>query len=151
MQTNIASEGIASQSTGYNGNRFPARLAIDNDLGNFTHTASSDRNASWTLDYSEPRLFEEFVLHNRDSNNENIVARLRDITMSIEDAAGATLYSSELNQGNVLSSPETLIVTLPQAILGSRLVIHRAGSGGNSDNNNALSLGEVIVRGCSAN
>ena len=48
---NVASRGIATQSSEYNGGTFPANLAIDGNFGNFTHTAAGQNLPStWELD-----------------------------------------------------------------------------------------------------
>jgi hypothetical protein len=79
---NFALEGIASQSSDYGGTRFPARLAIDGDLGNFTATDTPDENPIWEVDLLEPRDIGSIALYNR---VDCCQSRLRDIIVSIHD------------------------------------------------------------------
>ena len=87
-------------------------------------------------------------MHNRDGC---CGERLSDITVSIEDQEGNIVYASEfLNPANALDAPETITLTLPELILGSRVLVNRTPNGGGA-NGNVLSLGEVEIQGCAAN
>ncbi|REL26361.1 DUF1929 domain-containing protein [Thalassotalea euphylliae] len=153
---NLASKGSASQSSGYGGalNIFPANNAIDGNLNNFTHTDTADSNANWQLTFSQDYQFEQIVLHNRGASS-----RLRDITVSIVNNDGSSVYqSSLLNPENNLNSPTQISLDLVAltggSVTGAQIVINRApdpdlsGGAGNTDEANVLSLAEVEVHGC---
>ncbi len=151
---NVSPAGTATQSSGFQGNRFPATLAIDGNLGNFTHTAAGQSNAQWQLDFTEAYLLDEIVLHNRDNCCQS---RLRDITVRVLNAAGEAVYTSPLlNTENTLNSPEQLRVTLPNNIVGNTVIVQRTpdadlsgqSSAGKPSDADVLSLAEVEVLGC---
>jgi hypothetical protein len=137
-------------------------LAIDGNPGDFTHTASSDPTALWNLDFGEDLLLETINLHNRESC---CGSRLRDITVSILDLAGATVFTSSLlnpeNTGyGFPSGPSDLVLDLlslngGKPIRGAKVQVSRTadpdlsgtGGQGNIDEANVLSLGEVTVIG----
>jgi hypothetical protein len=167
---NLALGGTAKQSSEYAGGQFPASLAIDGDLDNFTHTAAGvSLPATWELDFGDSYYLQTIVLHNR---ADCCRSRLRDITVSILDAPGGNLlFQTELlNPENVLGGggtggPESLTVDLVQAtggppnqpppglVLGRAIRVVRtpdpdlSGSGGqgNADEADVLSLAEVEV------
>ena len=138
-----------------------ASLAVDGILGNFTATAGDDVEPSWEVDLEGEFAINAIVLHNRGDGC--CQSRLRDITVSILDGAGALVWESELlNEENELGGgttdgPARLVVDLRDLegddIVGSRVRVSRlvdddlSGSGGvgGVDEANVLSLGEVEV------
>jgi hypothetical protein len=164
LGTNLTQAGIAtmttSQSSEFGG--YPATFAIDGNPGNFTHTASSDQAALWELSFGEDLLLETINLHNRESC---CGSRLRDITVSIFDLAGAKVFTSNLlnpeNAGYAFPNGpgdiflDLLGVNAGKPIKGARVQVSRtadfdlSGSGGqgNADEASVLSLGEVTVVG----
>ena len=148
---NVAPRGVASQSSEYAGGRFPAALAIDGRLDNFTHTRTGQAPATWELALDDDYAIEEIVLHNRASC---CGARLRDITVEVIDAAGNRRFeSSLLNPENALGTPARLTVRFPTPVEGRVVRVLRtpdpdlSGSGGrgNADEPTVLSLSEVEV------
>ncbi|MGH9361159.1 MAG: discoidin domain-containing protein, partial [Thermoanaerobaculia bacterium] len=124
---NAALQGTARQSSDYATPPFPAGLAIDDNLNNFTHTASADDAAAWEVDLGDSFSIEAIILHNRRSC---CASRLRDITVSILDFDGATAWSSQLlNEENALgggmanAGPPTL--TLPLLDLEGKAIVGR--------------------------
>jgi len=81
-QVNIAPCGTATQSSGWNGDTFPASLGIDGELGNFTHT-SGQEPAIWEVDLGAATPIESIVLLNRGDGC--CQERLRDIVVSVHD------------------------------------------------------------------
>ena len=152
--TNIASLGVASQSSIWNSdNSFPASLGNNGITTDFTHTAANDSAASWELSFAQPRDIQSLVIHNRDGCCQE---RLRDIVVTAEDSAGVELYRSALlNPENQLAGPATLNIELPANIIASKVKVERisdpdlSGGGGNAASGNILSLGEVEVLSCS--
>ena len=151
--SNIAPGGSASQSSNFNGNQFPASNAIDGDTGNFTHTATGQSPASWELMLDQSNVITEIVLHNRTRGQ----SRLRDITVTVLDLAGATVYQSDLlNPENNLDSPAQITIELPDGIVGRAIEVTRtpdpdlsgSNGSGNADEAAVLSLAEVEVIGC---
>jgi hypothetical protein len=150
----------ATQSSTYNNNStYGANMAIDGNTGNFTHTASTDTNATWTLNLNRKALIQKIVMYNRTSCCQS---RLRDIIVQILDSDGSTvLYTSPLlnpeNQGYTYpNGPMVLELDLSgSAVFGQYIRIRRipdpdlSGSGGqgNVDEPNVLSLAEVEVIG----
>ncbi|HON07166.1 MAG TPA: discoidin domain-containing protein, partial [Verrucomicrobiota bacterium] len=142
---------------------YTANLAIDGNMGNFTHTASTDTNATWTLNLNRKALITSIVLYNRTSCCQS---RLRDIIVQILDQDGVTvLYTSPLlnpeNSGyGYPNGPATLTIDLSSSpVFGQFIRVRRiadpdlSGSGGqgNQDEPNVLSLAEVIVMGMDVN
>ena len=62
---NVAPLGVATQSTTCFND--PAELAIDGDLGNFTHTCWDDPEPRWEVDLGDTYDIETIVIHNRTS------------------------------------------------------------------------------------
>lgn len=150
-RTNVALLGVATQSSDWGGNRFPASFANDGDTTNFTHTRTGEPNASLQIALDKTYLIDEIVLHNRDNC---CGSRLRDITVSIVDEAGSVIFETELlNPENVLGSPETMTIPVPFGTNGRTVRIRRtpdadlsgSNGGGNADESTVLSLGEVEV------
>ena len=153
---NLALTGEASQSSGYSGNRFPASNAIDDLLGNFTHTSRFDAQASLTVALQGGAILDEIVLHNRVNGVES---RLRDITVTVHNDSGNIVYTSPLlNPENELGSPALIRVSLPAGTIGSSVSVARTpdqdlsgnNGAGNADEPNVLSLGELEIMGCTA-
>ncbi|HWN94088.1 MAG TPA: lamin tail domain-containing protein [Methylomirabilota bacterium] len=156
---NVAPSGTAVQSSGYNGNTYPATLAIDNNLGNFTHTAVTDNAAFWQVTLTNEMAIYDIVLFNRGGGC--CQWRLRDITIEIVSTnAGGSLtnwISPLLNPENSLGGPAYLsnnLVTITGGpVLGRTIRVHRksdpdnsgAGTGTTTDDQNVLSLGEVRI------
>jgi hypothetical protein len=156
---NIAPTGTASQSSEYAGGQFPASLAIDGNLGNFTHTLTGQGPASWELDLGRTARVDLVRLHNRTSC---CGSRLRDVRISILDAARQVAYQSvPLNPENALGSfpngPASLTLDLIEetggAVPGRYVQVVRepdpdlsgTGGQGNADEAHVLSLAEVQV------
>src|SRR4051812_10810521 len=161
-EINLARTGspIATQSTTLSG--YPANLAINGSLGDFSHTTSGDPNPTWTLDLGRRALISSVTLYNRTSC---CGSRLRDITVDVlASDTNVVLYTSGLlNPENVAYSypngPPQLDIALPSAVLGQYIRVRRtpdpdlSGSGGqgNTDEGWVLSLGEVVVLGTDVN
>lgn len=157
VPVNVAPGGAAIQSTGYNGDQFPASLALDNNFGNFTHTASTDSTAFWQVTLTNEMAIYEVVLFNRGGGC--CQWRLRDITIEIvsTNLSGPVTnwISPLLNPENVLGSPaylsNNLVTILGGPVFGRTIRVHRkadpdlSGGGTALDDQNVLSLGEVVV------
>lgn len=157
--TNAALGGVASQSSTFGGNRFPASRAVDGNFNNFTHTAAGQSSASWEVVLSESTVINEIVLHNRTNC---CGSRLRDLTVTILNAQGGSVFqSSLLNPENILGSPGQISVDIQSLagapVIGQRVRVSRTsdpdlsgsnGSGGRSEVD-VVSLAEVEVMGCS--
>ena len=143
LPDNVALGGkTATQSSEYGG--FPASNAVDGDLGNFTHTASGDNNASWQVDLGATVPINQIILNNRGGGC--CPERLRDINVDILDRNGNVVQSFvDLNDGNVLNGPSALTINLPTSVLGQTVRVSRTASPGGGDDNNVLSLGEAQV------
>ncbi|MCA9540352.1 MAG: CotH kinase family protein, partial [Myxococcales bacterium] len=138
---------------------FIAELGVDGNLGNFTHTLSSDQTPTWEVDLGSERFLSSVVLHNRTSC---CGSRLRDITVEVLDADGEVVHTSALLNpenvlGNGLNGPATLTVDYAEqgGVVGQTVRVQRlpdldlsATNGqGNGDEPTVLSLGEVEVFG----
>ena len=151
-QENIAPFGFASQTSTFGGAQFPASLAIDGNLGNFSHTASGNGGlgpAVWEVDLDATPTISQIVLHNRTSC---CGSRLRDIVVSvhedpyIEDGivlgepieeidvgeweyADAVFQTELLNPENELgvfpAGPASLTIDLPDGIVGQYVRVTR--------------------------
>jgi len=151
---NRALAGAASQSS--IGFGFGAEYAIDGDPDTFTHTDSNDNASAWWVDLGAVVEVRRVVLRNRTSCCQS---RLRDITVELLAPDGQTVAwrSDLLNPENQLGSPAAIEVDLFALNVGpvpSRIVrVVRtpdpdlSGGGGNEDEDNVLSLGEVEVYG----
>ncbi len=82
-QDNLARTGTAVQSSDWGAGQFPASLANDGNLGNFTATATADDMATWEVDLGAPAEIERIVVYNRGGGC--CQSRLRDITVSIRE------------------------------------------------------------------
>ncbi len=161
--SNVAPNGVATQSSGLTGDQFPAILAINGSLDDFTHTASADALASWEVDLGDNVAIDAIVLHNRGNC---CPSRLRDITITILDLEGKTAWTSDLlNEENEIglgaadAGPPSLAVNLVQELgkpVDGRIVrVSRTsdpdnsgiGGAGTPDDSNVLSLAEVEVYG----
>lgn len=154
ITNNVAPLGAASQSSTYGDNLFPAANALDGSTGSFSHTATQDRAATWTLQWSQDVVVEQIALHNR---AEGWRQRLRDIKVSLYDASGRVLWTSGLlNASNALKSPSRLDIDLYRlgvgAVKARKLVVQRqpdpnltGGPGDNADGVSTLTLSEVQV------
>ena len=163
-EVNLARTGspapTATQSTSNAG--YPASLAINGSLADFTHTLGTDPNPTWTLNLGRQALIRSITLHNREGC---CGSRLRDITVQILDAATNVVFSSALlnpeNAGYAYpNGPDNLVVDLStNAVAGKFIRVRRAPdpdlSGtqgqGNADEASVLSLAEVLVMGYDLN
>jgi hypothetical protein len=157
---NIALGKPATQSTDF----IPtlgAVNAVDGNYGNLTATASADDAATWEVDLEGTFPINTIVLYNRGDGC--CQSRLRDITVTILDAEGGIVWESELlNEENELGGmttdgPPRLLIELRELegrdLSGARVRVARlpdpdlsgTGGGGNVDEANVLSLGEVEV------
>ena len=154
---NVAPLGTATQSSQLGA--YSPDLAIDGDLGNFTHTQSgANLPATWELDLTQTYAIQEIVLHNRTSC---CGSRLRDITVFILDETAQPVWQSDLlNPENELGTfplgPAELsldLVAIEGAVDGRFVRVTRepdpdlsgGGDGTNPDEVDVLSLGEVEV------
>ncbi|MBN8248779.1 MAG: CotH kinase family protein, partial [Verrucomicrobia bacterium] len=151
---NRARTGTALQTT--TGFGLEAAAAIDGDPDTFTHTDSNDNASAWWVDLGAVIEVRRVVLRNRTSCCQS---RLRDITVELVSEDGITVVwrSALLNPENQLASPAAIEVDLFALNVGpvpARTVrVVRtpdpdlSGGGGNDDEDNVLSLGEVEVYG----
>jgi len=136
------SSATATQSSEYNGGQFPASLAIDGNLGNFTHT-DVESNATWTLSLPAKTSFDIIRIWNRGDGC--CQGRLQDITVTaFDDAAGANkvFTSPVLNPANELNGPPRIDVSTP-SLTAQSLQISRAAFDPTTHDGSVLSLGEV--------
>ena len=119
MPSNVAPGGTAVQSTLYQGSQFPAPLAIDNNFGNFTHTAVTDTSPFWRLDLTNEMAIYNIVLFNRGGGC--CQWRLRDITVQI---LTTNLTGTVTNWVSPLLNPENAKV-FETALEGITFIIHR--------------------------
>ena len=152
--TNVALGKPASQSSTLAG--YPSDLAVNGATEDFTHTSAGQSTPStWTVNLGTNFGIERVVLYNRTSC---CGSRMRDITVRILDANGATNYTSALlNPENVLAGPASITLNLTQLtgglVLGAQVRVTRtpdpdlSGNGGlgNADEADVLSLAEVEV------
>ncbi|HWB04675.1 MAG TPA: discoidin domain-containing protein [Verrucomicrobiales bacterium] len=160
--SDLTHSGIAnmsvSQSSLYQGSSFPAGNAVNGVTGNsgdFTHTDSNDSSASWTVDFGEVMNLSNFIISNRVGC---CPERLRDITVTVKDGLGASIYTSALlNPENALGGPADLTGSFPGGMQGRYVTISRiadpdhsgAGSFPTLDDGNVLSMSEVRIFGSS--
>ncbi|MCA9150846.1 MAG: discoidin domain-containing protein, partial [Planctomycetales bacterium] len=130
---------VASQST----TSFPASNAIDNNPNTFSHTAVTDRNASWSVEFDGERLVDSLTLDNRLDCCRD---RLRDLVVRVFDANNNQVFvSPTLNPGNTLNSPLSINVPIPN-VVGKRITVSRIANPNDlTSNGNILSFGEVRV------
>ena len=155
--TNVARGKPTTQSSTLGG--FSPDLAVNGSTADFTHTAEGQAlPATWSVNLGTNYGIERIILYNRTSC---CGSRLRDVTVRILDANGATNFTSALlNPENVLAGPASITVNLTQLtgglVPGSQVRITRtpdpdfSGGAGNADEANVLSLAEVEVMGLSA-
>lgn len=162
-EVNLARTGspapTATQST--TSGSFTPNLAINGNLGDFTHTLGTDPNPTWVLNLGRSALIRSIRLDNRTSC---CGSRLRDITVEIlaSDSNTVAYTSALLNPENAGFSypggPPQLAVTPPAPVVGQFVRVRRmpdpdlSGSGGqgNADEAAVLSLGEVAILGLDA-
>jgi hypothetical protein len=162
---NVATSGTAAQSTV--NSTFTANLAINNNLGDFTHTLGTDPEPFWQVTLTNEMSIFSIVLFNRTSC---CGSRLRDITIEIlstNSSGFVTNFTSPLlnaeNAGftypNGPASISNNLVTLAGGPVSGRIVRVRrtpdadfSGSGGqgNADEASVLSLGEVVINASAA-
>ncbi len=154
-EENLALKGSAIQSSTLSA--FGAELAIDNDLGNFTHTFRTDNAPEWTLQLAHRSILSEITIHNRDACCGH---RMRDITVEVLDSNGSTTFlSGLLNPEDVDGSPELINLDLVgitgDPVIAKTVIIRRTpdpdfsgqGGSGSADDAVVISLGEVEVTG----
>lgn len=153
---NLARKGSTQQST--TGFGLTAQLAIDGNLGTFTHTDSNDNASTWQLNLGTLTEIKRIILRNRDTCCQS---RLRDVTVNLLAPNGTTvLWSSGLlNPENILKSPQVLNLDFFELNLGTieaQIIqvtrkpdpdLSGSAGQGNIDEDNVLSLGEVEVFG----
>ena len=153
-------EATTSQSSQLGG--FGPELAVDGNLGNFTHTLSGEGPATWEVDLGDVHELATIRLHNRTSC---CGSRLRDITVFVLDGPGGEIvFESELlNPENELGAfplgPGMLeldLVALTGGVVSGQVVqvvrepdedLSGSDGQGNDDEAWVLSLGEVEVFG----
>ncbi len=156
---NLAKTGspppVATQSSTLGG--FVPELAINGDLGDFTHTQGTNAQATWMLNLRRRALIRTVKLNNRTSC---CGSRLRDINVEVLALDQSVVFTSPLlnpkNLGYVFpNGPDHWEVNLLNPVVGQFIRVKRrpdptlAGTGGhgNGDETNVLSLGEVLVLG----
>jgi hypothetical protein len=131
----------ASQSSELGG--YPASFAIDGDLTNFTHTSGAEAMPSLTVDFHRDLVISSLRIHNRGNCCQS---RLRDLTVTLFDSAGGTIYTSGiLNSGNTMNGPAFIDLQFTAAIV-RKIRIQRNSSAAVGDDR-ALSIGELEVSG----
>lgn len=133
------------------GNGFPGN-ALDGNFGNFTHTNPDNTvDHTWEVDFGQDVSLENVRIYNR---NGCCGLRLRDITVTVLDAGGSTIFTSALlNPANIEAfvglTAEQLFVDFAGPITGRKLVITRTPDAGdaNVSDGSVLSLGEVTIIG----
>ena len=129
--------------------------ALDGNFGNFTHTTPNNTvDHTWEIDFGQDVMLENISIFNRTNC---CAIRLRDITVTVLDAGGSTVYTSPvLNPNNVLGYPDAAANPAPLfddfgggTVTGRRLVITRTPDAGDPDasDGSVLSLGEVTIIG----
>lgn len=123
---------------------YTADLAINGNLGDFTHTDTPESNATWTLELPANARVNLFRVWNRGDGC--CPERLRDITVTVyEDTAQQfeQFNSGLLNPGNSLNGPRKFDI-MSAAPVNTRLVkIARSAADPATHDGSVLSLGEV--------
>lgn len=123
--------------------------AIDGNPATYSQTAAAQTGSqNWSLRFARNQYITGVVLHNRQDAQQQ---RLRDITVTLTNAAGRVVYTSPLlNPENMLAGPEQLPLALNYPVLASRVTVSRTAdmdlSGG--DEATILALAEAEVQGC---
>ncbi len=155
---NLARSGspapLASQTTTFS--PYTASLAIDGNTTNFSQTAASSVNQSWTVNLRRKALIQSIVIHNRPE----APYRLRDLTVTVLDSNGTSvIYTSPLiNPENALGSPAVITVDPGVPVYGQYVRVLRnrdpdwsgQGGTGTTEDISALALAEVVVSGTDA-
>jgi len=160
LPSNVAPSGTAVQST-INGS-FTPNLALNGNLGDFTHTLGTDTSPFWQVTLTNQMFIHSVVLHNRTSC---CGSRLRDITIEILATNGTETVT---NYASALLNPENAGFTFPggPAFISNNIVtitglpalgyivrvrrtpdLDLSGSAGqgNADEAAVLSLAEVVI------
>ena len=138
-----------------------AANGIDGNVGNFTHTTTGGAGGShwWQVDFGEEMSLESVDILNRANC---CGERLRDITVSVLDAGGSAVFTSDLlNPGNELGftgiNQGGLTLNLVELnggspVVGQTVVITRTPDpgGANAHDMSVVSVGEVTVIGGTA-
>jgi len=147
---NVAQGASATQTSEFNNGQYPASLATDGILSNFSHTADADTASSLTVNLGNGFFIDSVLLHNRDSCCQN---RLSNIQVDFLGSDGTTVVytSPTLNPGAVLGGPAFLGLDFHE-INGSPIVaqyvrVSRLNAVSGDPNSSILSLGEVQVFG----
>jgi len=160
LPSNVAPSGMAVQST-VNGS-FTPNLALNGNLGDFTHTLGTDTSPFWQVTLTNQMFIHSVVLYNRTSC---CGSRLRDITIEIlatNDTGTVTNYTSALLNpentgytypGGPPALTNDLVALTGTPVLGSIVRVRRTpdpdlsgtGGQGNTDEAAVLSLAEVVV------
>ena len=141
LNITTATGTTATQSSGYNGDQFPASLALDGNPGNFTHTAAGDPGPTWTADFHRDVRLNTVVLRNRGDGC--CPERLSDITVRLLDANDLVTGTPQfLNFNNELGGPATLTFRANSPVLARKIQVTRDG-GSIVGAPGVLSLGEV--------
>ena len=156
---NVALSKPTSQSS-QNG-AFSSDLAVNGNLGDFTHTVGgTSLPSTWEVNLTNTYAIERIVLQNRTSCCQS---RMRDITVRITDATGAitnwtsTLLNPENAGSTYPGGPASVTLDLVAltggTVIGGRVRVTRTpdadlsgtGGQGNADEADVLALGEVEV------
>jgi hypothetical protein len=145
---NVALGASVTQSSSHGAG--PAANATDGNLGNFTHTLSSDDSPTLTIDLGGEFQLDSVVLHNRGDGCCGF--RMADITLELLDGVGGVRYNSgTLNASNILGSPDFIGIDLHDlaggAVSGVFQIRLTRDISGVSGGNDVMSFGEVQAYG----
>jgi hypothetical protein len=131
--------------------------AADGVTGNFTHTMASDPNPTWEVNLGATVYLDNVTILNRGDGC--CQSRLRDVTVSVLDFNGATVYTSPLlNPENTLGGGGTAgpaqLSLAGLNVYGRTIRVTRTpdpdnsgtGGQGNADEGFILSMGEVMAQ-----
>jgi hypothetical protein len=146
---NLALGRPAVQSSDHGGGAFPAPLATNGNLGDFTHTANSDGNPYLRIDLQESRPITSLLIHNRDNC---CPSRLRDLYVDILDEGTNVTYTTpELNDANVLNGPPFIgvdfVALTGGSVTGRYIRLRRVDTVTGADETSVISVGEIEVFG----
>ena len=146
----------ASQTSGYQGNTFPASNAIDGNYSDFSHTNGdgSDNFPSLTVDLHNDYALSEIDVSDRE---DCCGSRLTDFSVTVFAPDHTTQTFSQTyfaSSGSPGSTPATqLVITLPAGVTGEFVTVHKFNDPSNTTNPNpsgdnvVLALGELQVIG----
>jgi len=136
----ITDQGIATQSSEWNGGQFPAGNAVDGDPTTFCHTDGDTANNAWQLEFDREQVISRVELDMRAACCEG---RMGGATLRWFDGEGDSVFDAPITDPG---SGQTVVFELPEGIVGRSL---RVGFEGGATNPGAATtlvhLGEVRV------